>query len=287
MSTQTNEGVSPIERLFTGSDIYAFEYNKTVSTLKWPELSELQLALMARTATELQLDVLREEVIWLETGPYITIRGLLQLMNRHPQFDNYNLEPASEEVRLAMRTSREEEQVWVCRLWRKDRTRPAIGYGRASPEDTFVGYGRIDGEPGEGQRSFRTPAVAEMAQERAVRHAAQSAFAWESMSTLPDPASPAHKRVDPDTGEVSQELHDGTGNTAGCTAAQRRCIHALAAALYLPEGRVDRDAGDVQEDGWRADMYRLYGKTSTMQLTASEAREFIDSLTTERLDVSG
>ena len=83
MSTQSIEAVAAIEERFTGSDVYAYEYNRTVTILKWPELSEFQLALMARTATELRLDVLREEVIWYETRPYVTIRGLLQLMNRH------------------------------------------------------------------------------------------------------------------------------------------------------------------------------------------------------------
>ena len=281
MSTQSSEAATAIEGQFAGSQRYVYEYNKTVTLLKWPDLSQFELALMGRTATELQLDILREEVIWYEGRPYVTIRGLLQLMNRHPQFDNYDLEPASEETRRAMRISRDEEQVWVCRLWRKDRTRPSIGYGRATPEDTFVGYGRIEGG------SFRTPAVAEMAQERAVRHAVQSAFAWEFMSTLPEPASATHGRVDPDSGSVSAVLQNGATNTAGCTAAQRRCIHALVGALCIPEGRVDRETGDVQEEGWRADMHRLYGKSSTMQLTATEAREFIDSLTRDRLNGAG
>ncbi|MEK7848848.1 MAG: hypothetical protein AAB270_07975, partial [Chloroflexota bacterium] len=167
-------------------------------------------------------------------------------------------------------------------------------YGRATPEDTFVGYGLIkteespDQEPpptaGSGQ-AFRTPAVVEMAQERAIRHAAQSAFAWEFMSTLEAPASEEHRRVDPENGDVAPFLEDGSPNTVGCTASQRRCIHALARALGLPEGNVDGESGQVLEAGWRADLYRLYGKTSTMRLTVAEAREYIESLTAEHPDL--
>ena len=88
--------------------------------------------------------------------------------------------------------------------------------------------------------------------------------------------------MDPENGEVTPFLEDGSPNTIGCTASQRRCIHALARALGLPDGRVDEESGDVLEEGWRADLYRLYGKTSTMRLTVAEAREFIESLTAER-----
>jgi hypothetical protein len=272
-----------------------YDYNKSLVEAFWPEISEFHVAWMARVASELKLDILREEVIWYQGRPYVTIKGLVRLLNRHPQFDNFELEPASEELRKAMRVARDEEQVWVCRLWRKDRSRSAIGYGRATPEDTFVGYGRIEKEDaaggsaqapsaGSGQ-AFRTPAVVEMAQERAIRHAAQGAFAWEFMSTLEEPASEEHRRVDPENGDVTPFLEDGSPNTVGCTASQRRCIHALVRALGLPEGNVDGETGEVLEEGWRADLYRLYGKVSTMRLTVAEAREFIDSLTAEHPDL--
>ena len=205
MTVQSTEGravaearrqaATAIERLAGNRDLY--EYNKTLVWAFWPELSEFHVAWMARVASKMELDILREEVIWYQDRPYVTIKGLVRLLNRDPRFDNYELEPASEELRKAMRVNRDEEQVWVCRLWRKDRTRPSVGYGRATPEDTFVGYGKVEnGEAGPDQvpalsppkgQAYRTPAVAEMAQERAVRHSAQSAFAWESMSTLEAP----------------------------------------------------------------------------------------------------
>lgn len=263
-----------------------YEYNRSLVEAFWPEISEFHVAWMARVASELQLDILREEVIWYQGRPYVTIKGLVRLLNRHPQFDNYELEPASDDLRKAMRVARDEEQVWVCRLWRKDRSRSSIGYGRATPEDTFVGYGRIKKEEAPDQeQAFRTPAVAEMAQERAIRHAAQGAFAWEFMSTLEAPASEEHRRVDPEKGDVTPFLEDGSPNTVGCTASQRRCIHALVRALGLPEGNVDEGKGEVLAEGWRADLYRLYGKTSTMRLTVAEAREFIESLTAEHPDL--
>ena len=226
------QAATAIEQL-PGPNRGLYEYNKTLVEAFWPEISEFHLAWMARVASEMELDILREEVIWYHDRPYVTIKGLVHLLNRNPEFDNYELEPASEDLRKAMRVTRDEEQVWVCRIWRKDRTRPSVGYGRATPEDTSVGYGRAkdgDGAPDQGQ-AYRTPAVAEMAQERAIRHAAQSAFAWELMSTLEAPASEEHRRVDPENGEVAPFLEDGSPNTVGCTASQRRCIHALARAL--------------------------------------------------------
>ncbi|MDO8750917.1 MAG: hypothetical protein Q7K03_07215 [Dehalococcoidia bacterium] len=246
-----------------GANREMYDYNRSLVEAFWPEISEFHVAWMARAASQLALDILREEVIWYQGRPYVTIKGLIRLLNRHPQFDNYELDPASEELRKAMRVAREEEQVWLCRLWRKDRTRPAIGYGRATPEDTFVGYGRINKEEASDQerplsagsgQAFRTPAVVEMAQERAIRHAAQGAFAWEFMSTLEQPASEDHGRVDPENGDVTPFLEDGSPNT-------------------------------VLEAGWRADLYRLYGKTSTMLLTVAEAREYIESLTAEHPDL--
>jgi hypothetical protein len=280
------QAAAAIERRI-GPDRELYDYNKSLVEAFWPEISEFHVAWMARVASELELDILREEVIWYQGRPYVTIKGLVRLLNRHPQFDNYELEPASEELRKAMRVARDEEQVWVCRLWRKDRSRSAVGYGRATPEDTFVGYGRIEREEVQEPKgqAFRTPAVVEMAQERALRHAAQGAFAWEFMSTLEAPASEEHRRVDPENGDVTPFLEDGSPNTVGCTASQRRCIHALVRALGLPEGNVDGDTGEVLSEGWRADLYRLYGKTSTMRLTVAEAREFIDSLTAEHPDL--
>ena len=262
-----------------------YEANKSLAEGMWPQLTAFQVAWLALVATGLELEILRDEVIWYEERPYITIKGLARLLNRHPQFDNYEVQPAPDDIRKAMRVTRDEEQVWICRVWRKDRSRPATGYGRASPEDTFAGYGKPKDQAVDPERPYRTPATAEMAQERAIRHAAQGAFAWEFMSTLAEPASPEHRRTDPNSGDVSPWTADGSPNTVGCTAAQRRCIHALARVLNLPEGQVDLEASEVLEEGWRADLFRLYGKTSTMRLTVSEAREFIDSLTADHPDL--
>ena len=54
---------------------------------------------MARATSELGLDILRDEVIWYQDRPYMTIKGLVRLLNRDPLFNNYELEPAAEERR--------------------------------------------------------------------------------------------------------------------------------------------------------------------------------------------
>ena len=226
-----------------GSNPELYKYNKSLVEAFWLEISQFHLTWMARAASELELDVLHGKVIWYQDRPYVTMKGLLRLLNRHPQFDNYELEPAGEELRGAMRVIRDEEQAWDSRLWRKDRTHPSVGYGRATPEDTYVGYGHVEGLE-DSEQTFRTSAVAEMAQQRAVRHAAQSSFAWGFMSTLAEPASQEHGRVDPANWEVAPLLEEGSPNTVGCTASQRRCIHAVVRALGLSEGRGSRT-------GWR------------------------------------
>ena len=283
-NTQSKQAASAIEQ-YLGPNKELYRYNKSMVEAFWPEISEFHVAWMAKVASELNLDILRGEVIWCQGRPYVTIKGLVRLLNRQANFDNYELEPVSEEIRRAMR-AQEEEQVWVCRLWRRDRTRPAIGYGRATAQDTSAGYGLITTEaPEQGifrpdsNPAYRTPAIVEMAQERAIRHAAHGAFGWELMSTLDDPASEQHKRVDPETGGVAPFLEDGSPNTVGCTASQRRCIHALVRSANLGEGKIDELTKKILEEGWRADLFRLFGKTSTMMLTVAEAQAFIETFT--------
>ncbi|GEM_PF-5176077 len=253
-----------------------FHFQSEAAKTLWPGLTEGQVDLLARKASDVDLDLALGEMIWAYDRPYVTIKGLLRLLNRHPQYDHYELEPAGEEVRRAMRALRDDEQVWVCRMWRKDRTRPAIGYGRATPEDTAVGYGRAPGPDGKNAArdgldeavptgAYQTPATAEMAQERAMRRAAQGAFALGSQSQ----ACATTRR-----GALQRPMR-----SPASTPAQQRRILALVEFLHLPEGKVDEASKKVIEDGWKANLFRLFGKTDPNRLTAVEAEGFLQYLT--------
>ncbi len=76
-----------------------YEANKSLAEGMWPQLTAFQVAWLALVATGLELEILRDEVIWYEERPYITIKGLARLLNRHPQFDNYEVQPAPDDIR--------------------------------------------------------------------------------------------------------------------------------------------------------------------------------------------
>jgi len=268
--------IKAMEHGLMPEQIATYQATLTLMAEYSPGITPFQRAWMARVAATLNLDILLGELMWYQNRPYVPIAGVLTIIKRNPAYEVLELDPAGPELRQLMRVA-DQEEVWVCKLWHKDRAKPFVGYGRASPADTHAGYGRLSQDDPRGP--VATKAVHEQAQERAIRHAARIAgFDSGLTSTLEEPASPAHKRVDPSTGAVSAVLEDGTPNVVGCSASQRAAIHALAAALKLPEGAFDTVTEEVLHDGWRADMYRLFGKTSTMQLTVAEAQLFIDSL---------
>ena len=64
-----------------------------------------------------------------------------------------------------------------------------------------------------------------------------------------------------------------------CTPGQQRRILALVDFLKIPEGEVDEASKKVIEDGWKANLFRLFGKTDPNRLTAVEAEGFLQHLT--------
>jgi hypothetical protein len=129
---------------------------------RWPkDLNKQQAIDVARVALAYGLDPFMGELIPYQGQPYVTIAGRLRLADDHPQFDGYDLEPATLHEHEAFRCH-DDEHLWKCVVYRKDRRRPTTAYGRA-------------GGPAESNHVAKrwTP---EIAQKRAIHRAMRAAF---------------------------------------------------------------------------------------------------------------
>ena len=114
------------------------------------------------------LDPALGEVMILGDKVYITLEGYLRIAESHPEYDGYELWPLSEDERIATKASND-EHAWGCRVYRKDRRYPAVGYGFAS--DATVSM------------STMKPFKREVAQKRAFHRALKGSF----RAMVPDP----------------------------------------------------------------------------------------------------
>jgi hypothetical protein len=171
---------------------------------KWPkELNQQQALDIARVAIAYGLDPFLEELIPYQGKPYITIQGRIRIADQHPAFDGYDLEPASGAEVAALR-AHEQESVWRCTVYRKDRKRPTVGYGRA-------------GGPGE-QNPVARRWLPEIAQKRALHRALRAAFPI-PIPGLEEHLSPEQLRAihayDRDLGISDDERHEALADTYG------------------------------------------------------------------------
>lgn len=125
------------------------------------DLSQSQATIMARIAIAYGLDPIAGELTVYQGRMYLTIEGRVRVANSHPAFDGMECVPASDDERKAFRCG-EDEHLWVCRVWRKDRRFPFVGYGRSA--------GKSDRNPV--SRDY----AQEMAQKRAKHRALRDAF---------------------------------------------------------------------------------------------------------------
>lgn len=107
------------------------------------------------------LDPALGEVMILGNKVYITMEGYLRIAEQHPEYDGYELWPLTEQERGQMRIA-ETEDAWGCRVWRKGRQHPAVGYGHASAANISMGTMK--------------PFSSEVAQKRAFHRALRTAF---------------------------------------------------------------------------------------------------------------
>ncbi len=116
---------------------------------------------LALVGDHYQLDPALGEVMILGNKVYITLEGYLRVAEQHPAYDGYELWPLSVDERKAMRVG-ENEDAFGCRVWRKDRRFPSVGYGVASVKTV--------------QMSSMQVYTREVAEKRAIHRAHRMAF---------------------------------------------------------------------------------------------------------------
>lgn len=134
-----------------------------------------QAVQIARLSIGYNLDPFAEELILYQGKPYLTIKGAMRLANVNPAYEGVECQPATDAERQAFRC-REDEHLWVARVYRRDRRVPIVGYGRAG--------GASDKNP------VSNTYAQEMAQKRAKHRALRDAFSlpldsYEDVSDAP------------------------------------------------------------------------------------------------------
>ena len=125
------------------------------------DLTNEQALEVARVALAYGLDPFLGELIPYQGRPYLTFDGRIRIADRHPAYDGYDLVPVTGEELDALRPQ-QGESIWKCVVYRKDRSRPTIAYGRA-------------GGPHEKNPLAKQDPVT-MAQKRAIHRALRAAF---------------------------------------------------------------------------------------------------------------
>lgn len=135
-------------------------------------LTPSQKAAVARVAEEFGLNPYLGHIQVLGGKLYVGIDGWLEIANRHPKFDGYDLRALTREEKDAMLAG-PDDVMFEAKVYRKDRRRPAVAFGRANRLNVNTEH------KGSGQKL-----VVEVCQARALRKALRGAF---SATELPLP----------------------------------------------------------------------------------------------------
>lgn len=187
---------------------------------------------VARVAVAYGLDPFLGELMPYKGRPYITFDGRVRIADRHPAYDGYDLEPASELEIKALRAT-PESSVWKCTVYRKDRSRPTVAYGKAG---------------GQGEQNKNID-VALLAQKRAIHRALRAAF--------PVPIPGLEESL---TGDQLRAIH-AYDSDAGVSPDERRAtlvdtfgvehsneLTTAQASAYLDERAIEVDSDGVIVD---------------------------------------
>ncbi len=211
------------------------------------DLTPSQAGTLARITLRYGLDPLLNELTIYQGRPYLTIDGRERIANEHPAFNGMEIRPATDDERKGFRCA-EDEHLWVCTVWRKDRQFPQVGYGRAG--------GRGDRNPV--SRDFPQ----EMAQKRAKHRALRDAF------SIPIPGHEEMTDYRPQLLPEMGEVIDGEVVTIDnpSTNQQKAMIHA-----------------SIKQLGWTDDEYRevlhaTFGVQSSMELAEGQAAAITEML---------
>lgn len=221
---------------------------------KFPEDARGEAAVeVARIALAYGLDPFLEELIPYQGKPYVTQRGMIRIADQSPMYEGFDVEAATPDERAAFRSG-EKEVVLKCLVYRTDRRRPIVAYGRA-------GY--------QGDRNpLSSTQAPEMAYKRAIHRALRAAF------PVPMPDAPEDFASSEQVGMihvVDREL--------GVTDGQRRA--ALQDTFGVDHSNhLTPEQASVYIDGRVQDAQEL-GRTTGV---TSQAHTIVDAETGEIFD---
>lgn len=202
---------------------------------RFPNDCNQQQALeVARVALSYSLDPFLGELIPYQGAPYVTIAGRFRVADNNPMFDGYDIEPATEQEYRALR-AHEAESVWKCIVYRKDRKRPTVAWGRAGgPQETNPVAKRW---------------TAEVAQKRAIHRALRAAFPM-PIPGLEESLTPEQLRAihaaDNEYGIERDERHHTLVETFDVESSKE--LTSGQASVYLDERKVTAHV-EVDADG--------------------------------------
>lgn len=213
------------------------------------DLTPMQASEMARVALAYGLDPILGELMIYQGHLYVGIDGRERIANNDPRYEGMEIEPANETQRKAFRVS-DDEHLWVCKVWRKDRRFP------------FVNYGRAGGPSDRNTVSKSNPA--EMAMKRAKHRALRDAF------SMPLPGREEVSEPFP-VGEITRhgeiieaEAYEVLDN--GISRQQTTVIHVL----------IKQMAWDDEE--YREVLRATFGVASSTDLSEAQAAALIEML---------
>ena len=186
---------------------------------------------LAVAAAQTGLNPLFNHIIMLGGTIYLTEKGAHHLANTHPQFDGYELTPIAKSEYETF-GFKPDEVAWRCLVFRKDRSRPTPGYGRASAANTSLPV-------------VKTHWLSEMSQKRAIQRAMIRAFNLPFIGADEPPeegminVSPVHDDATP--GQTKE-----AGSSAGARSAQ--ALLALKARRMPAQGAMTTTTTQADEN---------------------------------------
>jgi hypothetical protein len=116
---------------------------------------------LALVGQHYNLDPALGELMILGNKVYITLEGYLRVAEQHPAYEGYELWALTVDERKALKVG-DDEHGFGCRVWRKDRRFPSVGYGVASDRSIQAGPIKVFAR--------------ELAEKRAIHRAHRMAF---------------------------------------------------------------------------------------------------------------